>query len=133
MRLCWNKVDTTLYQRCSTLSRRSFDVAQLWKSDVGFCFIFNVGSTLFQRWSKTLEQQWSDVEMLAGSVDGYSLHFPFSIKLFVNYKDFSWKIQISIGINWGKFVEYENLNRKTIFITWIWLNAVTFVETKEEL
>ena len=30
------------------------------------CFIFNVGSALFQRWSTMLKQLWSDVEMLAG-------------------------------------------------------------------
>ena len=45
----------TLYQRCAS-----------WKSDVGFCFIFNVGSTLFQRWSPTLKHSWSNIEMLAG-------------------------------------------------------------------
>ena len=72
--LHWNKVDTTLYQRCATLFRRlatllrcSFNVGHrfcinvvlLWKSDVRFCFIFNVGSTLFQHWSTTLKQRWN--------------------------------------------------------------------------
>ena len=71
-----NNVVSTLYQRCATMFRRCFNVGhrrcinvvQRWKSDVGFCFIFNVGSTLFQRWSTTLKQRWSDVEMLAGRV-----------------------------------------------------------------
>ena len=74
LRLRWNNVDTTLYQRCATFFRRCFDVGfwryinfvQHWKTHVGFCFNFNVGSTLFQRWSITLKQRWSDVEMLAG-------------------------------------------------------------------
>ena len=39
------------------------------KSYFGFCFTFNVGSTLFQRWSTTLRKCWSDVEMLAGYVE----------------------------------------------------------------
>ena len=74
LRIRWNNVDTTLYQRCATLFRRCFNVGrwrcinvvQRWKSDVGFCFIFIVESTLFQRWSTTLKQHWSNVEMLAG-------------------------------------------------------------------
>ena len=37
-------------------------LCQHWKSDAGFCFILNAGSTLFQRWSTTLKQRWSDVE-----------------------------------------------------------------------
>ena len=78
-----SNVVSTLYQRCVTLFRRCvtlfrhcfnvghwryINVVQLWKSDVGICFIFNVGSTLFQRWSTTLKQRWSDAEMLAGNV-----------------------------------------------------------------
>ena len=52
-------VETTLYQRCFNVGhRRCINVVQRWETDVGFCLIFNVGSTLFQR--------WSDVEMLAG-------------------------------------------------------------------
>ena len=65
---------STLFRRCVTLFWRCFNVkhwrcinvVQRWKSDVGFCFIFNVGSTLFQRSSTTLKQRWSDVEILAG-------------------------------------------------------------------
>ena len=75
-----SNVVSTLYQRCVTLFRRCvtlfrhcfnvghwrcINIVQRWKSDVGFCFIFNVGSTLFQLWSTTLKQRWSDVEMLA--------------------------------------------------------------------
>ena len=63
-----------LSRRCVTLRRRCFNVVQWrcinvvqsWKSDVGFCFIFNTGSTLFQRWSTTKKQRWSDTEILAG-------------------------------------------------------------------
>ena len=48
------------------LEQSCINVVQRWKSDVEFCFIFNVRSTLFQRWSTTLKQCWSNVEMLAG-------------------------------------------------------------------
>ena len=69
-----NNVDTTLHQRCATFFRRCFNVVQRWKTVVRFCFICNVGSTLFQcwytalkqRWFTTLKQRWSDVEMLDG-------------------------------------------------------------------
>ena len=69
-----NQRYTTLFRRCSTLFRRCFNfghwrcinVVERWKSDIGFSFIFNVGSMLFQRSSTTLKQRWSDVEMLAG-------------------------------------------------------------------
>ena len=81
--LGWNNVVSTLYQRCATLFRRCvtlfrrcfnvghwrcINVVQRWKSDVGFCFIFNVGSMLFQHWSRTLKQRRSDVEMLTGKI-----------------------------------------------------------------
>ena len=67
LRPSWNKVEIKLYQRCFNVAhRRCINVVQRWKSDVEFCFIFNVGSTFFQRWSTTLKQRWSDVEMLAG-------------------------------------------------------------------
>ena len=63
-----------VFRRSVTLFRSSFNVrhsrcinvVQSWKSDVEFCFIFNVGSMLFQRWSTTLKQRWSEVEMLTG-------------------------------------------------------------------
>ena len=62
-----DKVISTLLQRCSNVEyRRCINVVQRWKSDVGFCFIFNVGSALFQRWSTTLKQHLSYVKMLAG-------------------------------------------------------------------
>ena len=58
----------TTYQRCFNVRDRfCINVVQSWKSEVGFCFIFNLGSTLFQRWFTTLKQRWSDVEMLAGN------------------------------------------------------------------
>ena len=63
----WNNVEIKLYQRCfNVVSTSGINVVQRWKSDVGFCFIFNVGSTLFQRWSTTLKQRWSNVEMWLG-------------------------------------------------------------------
>ena len=69
-------METTLYQHCTNFVQRCFNVGQQrcinvvrrWKSYVGFCLIFNVGSTLFQRWSTKLKQRWSDVEMLAGGL-----------------------------------------------------------------
>ena len=62
-----DKVISTLFQCCFNVGHwRCINFVQRWKSDVGFCFIFNVGSTLFQRWSTTLKQRWSDVEILAG-------------------------------------------------------------------
>ena len=54
-----DKVISTFFQRCFNVGhQRCINVVQRWKSDFGFCFIFNVESTLFQR--------WSDIEMLAG-------------------------------------------------------------------
>ena len=50
-----------MYQRCINVVQRS-------KSDVGFWFIFNVRSTLFQRWSTTLKQRCSHIEILAGRI-----------------------------------------------------------------
>ena len=69
-----NYAGTTLIRRCATLFRCYFNVrnwrcinaVQHLKHDVGFCLIFNVEPTLFQRWSTTLKQRWSDVEILAG-------------------------------------------------------------------
>ena len=66
LRLRWNNASIRLYQRCFKFRhRRCVNVVQHWKSYVEFCFIFNAGSTLFQRWS-TLKQRWSDVETMAG-------------------------------------------------------------------
>ena len=64
----WDKIVSTLFQRCFNVAHwRCINVVQRWKSDLGFCFIFNVGSKLFQCWSTTLKQPWSDVEILAWS------------------------------------------------------------------
>ena len=61
-------VDAMLKQRwynaTSMLKQLWNDVVQRWKSDVEFYFIFNVGSTLFQHWSITLKQHWSDIDWL---------------------------------------------------------------------
>ena len=58
----------TLFRRCFNVGVwRWINVLQRWKTDVRFCFIFNVESTLFQRWFTTLKQLWTNVEMLAGS------------------------------------------------------------------
>ena len=98
-------VDARLKQRCinlvptlcnvvSTLCnvfRRCFNVGhwccisvvQRWKTDVGFFFIFNVRSTLFQLWSTTLKQRWSNVKMLAGLK--FSFVFILIVKFHVSY------------------------------------------------
>ena len=47
------------------LIQRCINVVQRWRTDVGSCFILNVGSTLFQRWSTALKQRWSNLGMLA--------------------------------------------------------------------
>ena len=92
-----SNVVSTLYQRCVTLFRRCvtlfrhcfnvghwrcINIVQRWKSDIGFCFIFNVGSTLFQLWSTTLKRRWSDVGMLPGMFlilkSSFFLTFPHS-------------------------------------------------------
>ena len=78
-----------LFRRCVTLFPRCFNVrhwrcinvVQRWKYDVGFCFILNVRSTLFQRWSTTLKQRWSDVEILAGLRLFCLISFRYSLKL----------------------------------------------------
>ena len=69
-----NFLDTTLYQRYSTLFRcclngghwRCINIVQGRKFDVGFCFIFSVGLTLFPCWYRNLKQRWSDVEIFGG-------------------------------------------------------------------
>ena len=58
----------------NVMSMSGIDVVQSWKLYVRFCFIFNVGSTLFQWWSTLLKQRWSDVEMLAEYVRLLSDH-----------------------------------------------------------
>ena len=78
--LGWNNVVSMLCQRCATLfwhcvtlfrhcfnvgQWHSINVVQRLKSDIGFCLISNVGSTLFQWWFITFKQRWSNVEMLA--------------------------------------------------------------------
>ena len=68
-----HNVVSRLFQRCATLFcgcfnvgvPRCINVVHGW-TDVGFCFIFKVGSTLFQRWFTTWKQRRCDVEMLAG-------------------------------------------------------------------
>ena len=54
MRSRWSNVEIMSHQRCGTFKIGCTDVAQRWKSDVGFCFIFNVGSTSFGNvgWTK---------------------------------------------------------------------------------
>ena len=96
----WDKVVSTLFQHCFNVAdRRCINVVQRWKSDVGFCFIFNVGSRLFQRWSTTLKQRWSDVEMLAGKVkERHWQTFNDMIKLLRILRLLKICIRISIGI-----------------------------------
>ena len=61
-RMPYNVV-SKLFQRCFNVrNRRCMNVKQRQKSDVEFCFIFNIASTLFQRWSTTLKRRLSDVK-----------------------------------------------------------------------
>ena len=98
-RRCINVVPT-LFQRCVTLFWRCFNVGhwhyinvvQRLKSDVGFCFIHNIESTIFQRWSTALKQRWSDVGMMAG--------FSCSLSIF-SIKKYLWYLQII-----RKFIRY---------------------------
>ena len=72
-----------MFWRCVTLSWRCFkvghywrciNVVQRWKSGAAFCFIFNVGSTLFQRWFTTLKQCWSMLECWLGTNTFYNFN-----------------------------------------------------------
>ena len=57
---CRDKVVSKLFQRCFNVgNRHCMNVKQHWKSDVEFCFIFNVQRSF---WSTTLKQRWSDVK-----------------------------------------------------------------------
>ena len=94
-------VEKRLYRHCATSAQCCFNagheccinVIQHWKSGVGFCFIFNVGSKLFQGWSRTLNQRWSttlnqcwsDVEMLAG-LNIIISFIPTEIKIFNDWE-----------------------------------------------
>ena len=65
-----DKVVSTLFQRWFKVEhQRCINFVQRWKSDVVFCFIFNIGAMLFQRWSKTLKQRWPNFEMLTGKFE----------------------------------------------------------------
>ena len=65
-------VKIKLYQHCFNVGHRHcINVVQCWKADVRFCFIFNIGSMLFQRWSTMLKQRWSNFEMLTGKASKY--------------------------------------------------------------
>ena len=63
LKQCRDKVVSTLFQRCSNVRQQCCNkVVQRWKYDVKFCFIFNVGSTLFQadtHVETTLIQRWN--------------------------------------------------------------------------
>ena len=96
-------VDTI--RRCFNVGHwRCINVVQRWKSDVGFCFIFNAGSSLFQRSSTTLKQRWSDVEMLAGK-DLLKNTIP------VDQKTTSISIRV-----WKKIKKMVSTNRNKIFL-----------------
>ena len=119
-------METTLYQHCTNFVQRCFSVGQQrcinvvrrWKSDVRFCFIFNVGWTLFQRWSAKLKQRWSDVEMLAGrlvnrSCDLFALN---KLKNNLNsYSDIKLIYQLFTGKNL-KFLKMVNFMNKFAFV-----------------
>ena len=62
MKQRWNDVEQSSKTVISTLC---INVVQSWKSDVGFSFIFNVGSRLFQRWSTMLKQHWCQKRLLS--------------------------------------------------------------------
>ena len=88
----WNNVEAKLchvekrfYQHCATFVQRCSNVGQrrcikvvpCWKSDVRFCFIFNVGSGYFQRWSTTSKQGSSSLKIWLGlSLDYFPVHQP---------------------------------------------------------
>ena len=56
------KLSNVFFSRCFNARHwRCINVVQRWKSEVGCCSIFNVGSTLFLRWSTTLKQRWNAV------------------------------------------------------------------------
>ena len=58
---CWCNVVSTLYNVVWTLFQcRGPTLYQSWKTEVGFCFIFNVGSTLFQRYFNVDPQGWDN-------------------------------------------------------------------------
>ena len=60
---CWYNVVSTLCNVASTLCQcRGPSLYQSWKSEVRFCFIFNVGSTLFQRYFNVDPQGWNNVD-----------------------------------------------------------------------
>ena len=85
--LRWNNVNTMLQQRCTKLFwncfnvclRRCINFVQCWKSDVGFCFIFNVGTMLFQRLCTALKQIDPTLNCWLGLFSGnhtvYTIHW----------------------------------------------------------
>ena len=126
LRPSWNKVEIKLYQRCFNVAqRRCINVVQRWKSDVGFCFILNVRSTLFQRWSTTLKQRWSAVEMLAGLIvfckNAFLKNFDSFIPKYLRWILFLGKVAGSVLINLLKFFRTINhLNAFPANICWSW-------------
>ena len=68
LRLYWSNVDTTFFRRCFNVGFwRCINVVQRWKTHVRFCFNFNVGSTLFQRWSIMLKQRYPTLKCWLGN------------------------------------------------------------------
>ena len=52
----WKNVEIILHQRWNKVVQR-----WRWKFIVRFCFVFNVGWTLLERWSTRLKQRWFNV------------------------------------------------------------------------
>ena len=113
----------TLFRRCFNVGHwRCTNVVQRWKFDFGFCFIFNVGSTLFQRWSTKLKQRWSDVKMLVG----ISLMYKYLLEFIkIRSKDQRKNMSCERPLNFDQRKRFSE-NYKPIRV-WLWL-VYRFIE-----
>ena len=82
-----------------------------------FCFTFNVGSTLFQRWFTTLKLRWSDVELLAG--------FHTSQPTFQRWINVVSMLRINVEITLIRHWKWNKIRRQIFNFAQRWYNAST--------
>ena len=85
------------------------------ESNVEFCFTFNVGSTLFQRWFTTLKLRWSDVELLAG--------FHTSQPTFQRWINVVSMLRINVEITLIRHWKWNKIRRRIFNVAQPWYNV----------
>ena len=114
-----------LYQPCFNIGhQRCISVIQRWKSDVGLCLIFNVGSTSFQRWSTTFKKRWSNVEKLAGiTMDDNDQKKELPVHIVLGASDYSRSKTMTKTKNWLNWVtsSWTDTTMMHHYLTRLWI------------